>query len=224
MNRRVVWAVARKDIGAIRDNIQAWLPMIIVPLVLGVILPGTLIAALTYGSVEAAGDLERILSWIEELPAFPLRERLAALPVLEQRLAYLAAALLPATGLSLLTLAMAALTVNAVAWPLFGAVFFPDRSWLPLILLVMPAVSLLAVLINVFISARVRTFQAAFQLGAMIVLPVVGVTAAQAAGVLILNQRTATLLGVAVLLIDVLLLRRFRTFLDRPRLFESQVR
>lgn len=277
MNRRVVWAIARKDISAVRDNIQVWLPMIIVPLVIGVVLPGILVGALTYGGVQASGNLENLLSWLEELPPSPLSEALEALPLLEQQLAYLAAnyllaplflliplmtasvisadsfagekergtlesllfspvdlpslflgkvtaALLPATGISLLTLALAALTVNAVAWPLFGAPFFPGRNWLPLMLLVMPAVSLLAVLINVFISARVRTFQAAFQLGGLIVLPVIGVTVAQAGGVLLLNQRTATLLGVAVLLMDVLLLRRFRAFLDRPRLFEGQVR
>lgn len=74
MNRRVVWAIARKDISAVRDNIQVWLPMIIVPLVIGVVLPGILVGALTYGGVQASGNLENLLSWLEELPPSPLSE------------------------------------------------------------------------------------------------------------------------------------------------------
>ena len=41
----------------------------------------------------------------------------------------------------------------------------------PLMLLVIPMVSLLAVFLTVFISARVATFQAAYQMGGLLVLP-----------------------------------------------------
>ena len=89
------------------------------------------------------------------------------------------AALVPAIGVSLLSFVLFAVCANVSAWPLFGRVFFPHINWVPLVLLVMPAVSLFAILINVFISACVSTFQARYQLGAILVLPLVAVMIGQ---------------------------------------------
>lgn len=42
-NRQAIRALVRKDIRAITASVQLWLPMLIVPLVIGIIMPGILI-------------------------------------------------------------------------------------------------------------------------------------------------------------------------------------
>lgn len=48
MNARVVWALARKDLGEVRRNKFAWMPVALLPVVFAVLLPG-LVLALAYG-------------------------------------------------------------------------------------------------------------------------------------------------------------------------------
>lgn len=134
------------------------------------------------------------------------------------------AALIPAIGLSLLSFVLFAVCVNVSAWPLFGRVFFPHINWAPIVLLVMPAISLFAILINVFISARVSTFQAGYQMGGLLVLPLIAVMIGQFTGFMLLDTRMLLAIGVVLMIIDYALLRIIVRRLDRAWLFESQVR
>ena len=61
-----------------------------------------------------------------------------------------------------------------------------------------PSVGALAVSVLVVVSARVRGFQEAYQLGGVIVLPVVALVVAQLAGAVVLDARLAILLGAVV--------------------------
>jgi ABC-type Na+ efflux pump permease subunit len=269
-----VWAVAWKDIRAIGSNLQVWLPMLIVPLVIGVIMPAGLVwALLRFGGGAEAEEIRRLL---EGLPAGSLSELLAGFGSVEERsvfflanyllapfflliplmaastisadsfagekergtlesllfspvsvtalfLGKVLAAFLPAMALALFTFLVTVVTVNGVAWPWMQQLFFPTLNWLPLLLLVIPLISLGAIFLNVFISARVTTFQAAYQLGGLVVLPIIGLLVGQLTGVLLLDLKLILWLGLFLLLIDVLLLLLLRRFLDRPQLFESQI-
>lgn len=134
------------------------------------------------------------------------------------------ASLLPAVTVSLLSFVLLAVCTNAFAWPIFGRLFFPNISWAPLILLVMPAVSLLAVLINVFVSVRVSTFQAGYQMTGFLVLPVVALMIMQFAGLMLLDVKMLLAIGVAIIIVDYALLKIIVGRLDRAQIFESQVR
>lgn len=278
MNRRAVWAVARKDIHSITANVQVWLPMLIVPLILGVGLPLGLVLAFRYGTASVStGEAQAMLRWVDRLPATELGTAWATLTGLDQKLIYLSAnymlapffliiplmaasvisadsfagekergtletllfapvdmrslftgkvlaAFVPAVSVSLITFLLCALSVNLAAWPLFHRTIFPQVNWLPLMLLVIPAVSLLAILINVFISARVATYQAAYQLSGTVVLPILLLIAGQVTGVLVLSTPVVTLVGLLVIAVDVLLLRQVLRHLNRNQLFTSQVR
>ena len=101
--------------------------------------------------------------------------------------------------------------------------FFPTLNWLPLMLLVIPLLSLATIFLTVFVSARVRTFQAAYQLGGIVSLPVIGLVVGQLTGVLFLSMTVIILIAAALLMLNVILLFMLRGFLDRPALFESQV-
>lgn len=278
MNKRATWAIARKDMRAIFANIQIWLPMAVVPLILGFVMPVVLMWALLHYGVEGSGDnLDPILQLLDHLPSSALRTKLEAMPSLDHQAAYLMAnyffapfflliglltssvisadsfagekergtlesllfspadllslfvgkvlaAFLPAVGLSVGTFLLYGVSVNAIGWKLFGGLFFPHLNWLPLMLLVIPMISLLAVLVNVFISAKVSTFQAAYQMGGLLVLPVIALLLGQVSGLLLLDTALLAALGGALLLLNGLLLSLIWRRLNRSLLFESQIR
>ncbi len=277
MNSRTIWAIARKDMKAITSNTQVWLPMLIVPLLLGLIIPTGLVLMLAHFGLDATGDAADFLKLLERMPAGTILDTINALPTINHRVAYLLtnfmmapfflmiplmaassvaadsfagekergtlesllfapidmtsfftgkvmAAFLPAVGLSLGTFLVATVTINLAGWKLFGEIFFPSLNWAPLILLVVPAVSLAAVFINVFISARAATFQAAYQTGSMMVLPALLLLVGQASGMLMLSTGVLVGVGAALLLVDWLMLRVLLRRMSRNQLFESQIR
>src|SRR5690606_16747904 len=99
-------------------------------------------------------------------------------------LAKVLASFLPATALAWGTFLLTALTITGVAWPAVGRVVFPPPNWLRLLLLVIPLLALATVFVNVFVSARVATFQAAYQRGGVVVLPVLVLVAGNVTGLL----------------------------------------
>lgn len=278
MNRRAIWAIARKDMRAIFANIQIWLPMMILPLILGFAMPIGLMWGLLRFGVEGGSDsVQSLLALLEKLPPSPLTDTLAAMSSVDQQVAYLLAnffmapfflliglmassvvsadsfagekergtlesllfsptdlvslflgkvlaAFLPAICLSIGTFLLYGVTVNALGWQLFGGLFFPRLNWLPLMLLVIPMISLLAVLVNVFISAKVSTFQAAYQMGGLLALPVIGLLLGQVSGLLLLDTAVLILVGCGLLLLNAVLLWQVVRGLNRTRLFESQIR
>lgn len=278
MNSRAIWAIVRKDIKAITANLQVWLPMLILPLILGLILPVVVVLTSRFGTESMSpSDLQMMLGWVEELPAGALRDQFATLATTTERLIFVAAnfvlapffliiplmtasvisadsfagekergtletllfapvdmrslfvgkvlaSFLPAMGLSLLTFLLCAVSINLAGWPVFQKLFFPTLNWLPLLLLVIPAVSLLAILVNVFVSARVSSFQAAYQLGGVVVLPVLLLVAGQATGVLVFDSLVVVLVGLAMAVVDGLLLLQVLRRMSRNLLFASQIK
>lgn len=276
MNKQAICAIALKDIRGITANLQVWLPMLLVPLILGVVLPTIYMIAVTHFGPEAA-DMEEMLVWLDRIPPSPLKDSLDAMSNVSQRISYLVAnymlapfflmiplmassvvaadslagekergtlesllfapmdmlslftgkvlaAFLPSMGLSLATFLISTVTVNLTGWRLFGRIFFPALNWLPLMLLVIPMVSLLAIFLTVFISARVATFQAAYQMGGLLVLPALLLLVGQASGLLLLGPGLLTAVGIGLALINLALLWLIVRGLDRNRLFESQIR
>jgi len=134
------------------------------------------------------------------------------------------AAFIPAIGLSFATLGISALIANIVGWSMFGAVFFPTLHWLPLMVVVIPTLILAAILVNVFVSAKVATFQAAYQIGGITILPILALLVGQVSGVLLLSLPVIFLVGLVLIVIDIILLMIMRRYVNRMWLFESQVR
>ncbi len=185
-----------------------------VTLMLGyLIAPLYLIVPLMVASVVAAdafaGEKER--GTLEALLHAPLRER-------DLFLGKLLAAWLPAVVIGVVGTALYAVIVTVAAWPLVGGVFLPAGVWILLAVWVGPAVALAGLGATVLISARVGTFQEAYQLGGVVVVPIVALVVAQAAGVLVLDAGLLTLLGAVLWLLDAgLLVVAFRGF-SRERL------
>ena len=270
MNKQAMWAIAAKDIRAIRNSIQVWLPMLIVPLIMGAVMPAGLILGVRY---SGAGDFAKML---ESLPTDALGAAITALDSLDQQVVYLIvnyfcvplflliplmlsstitansfaaekerktlesllfspvdiptlfvgkvlSAFLPAMAISLLCFVLYGVVVNVLAYPLFERLIFPTINWVIIILWTIPSIALFGIFINVIISARVKGFQEAYQMGGLVVLPVIALVLGQALGAIAVDVRLLLWGGLVVFAIDVALLRFIRSSFDRNQLFESQV-
>ena len=172
---------------------------LLVPLVVA-----TVIAADSFAGERERGTLEALLHT-------PTRDR-------ELMLAKFLAAWLPAITVAWAGFLVYSVLANVLAWPSVGRVFFPTPTWLLLAFWVAPAVSALGLGVMVIVSGRVRTLQAAHQIGSLIVLPVVLLLVAQLGGVLLFEPRLVAAMGLLVWLLATLALRIGAGSLRRERL------
>lgn len=110
-----------------------------------------------------------------------------------------------------------AIYVGIVVWlgnPIVGSAFFPTGNWWALMLLLVPAVSLLVISIVVMVSTKARGFQEANAIGGSVILPVIGLAAAQTSGLMVLSADviawTAAGFAVADLVLLYLIVLAFR--------------
>jgi len=163
--------------------------------------PLYLIIPMMVSSVIAADSFvgERERKTLEALLHTPLTDR-------ELLLAKMLSAWVAAVAVGLGAFVLYTVVVNAVAWPVMGRIFFPNWLWIILVFWVSPAVAGMGLAMTVLISARVNTFQEAYQMGGIVVLPIVALVLGQAAGLIFLSDWLAVGLGLAVWAIDALLL------------------
>ncbi|HJP70288.1 MAG TPA: ABC transporter permease subunit [Candidatus Limnocylindria bacterium] len=139
-----------------------------------------------------AGEKER--KTLEALLYTPTSDR-------ELYLAKLLGPWLAAIGVSVFSYVVYLVIVNVLAAADVGRPVALTPLWFLTVLWLGPAVGAMAISILVVVSARVRGFQEAYQLGGAIVLPVVALVVAQLAGALVLDVRLAAVLGTIVWLV-----------------------
>ncbi len=174
---------------------------IVVFMLVYMLAPMFLIVPLMVASVIAADSFagERERKTLEALVYTPTTD-------LELFTAKTLAAWIPAMIVALLSFIIYAIMVNISAWPHMGRIFFPNTMWLVLVLWVAPATAALGLGTMVLVSSRVKSFQEAYQLGGVVVLPVIMLVVAQATGVMYFNITLVLLLGTVLWLIDALVL------------------
>lgn len=136
----------------------------------------------------------------------------------------LLSAFIPAIGLTLISALGYMLVVNILGYDLFGQFIFPQANWLVLIFWVVPTVSLFAIFLNVYVSARVKGFQEAYQLGGLVILPIIALFVSQMAGIMFFSSLVLVALGFIMLVVDLFLVYKTTKDFDRNRLFMSQVK
>jgi ABC-2 type transport system permease protein len=139
-----------------------------------------------------AGEKER--KTLEALLYTPTSDR-------ELYLAKLLGPWLAAIGVSLFSYLVFVVIANLMVAAEVGRPVALTPLWFLTIAWLGPAVGAMAISILVVVSARVRGFQEAYQLGGAIVLPVVALLVAQLAGLVVLDVALAAVLGTAVWLI-----------------------
>jgi ABC-2 type transport system permease protein len=124
----------------------------------------------------------------------------------ELLLAKLLSAWLPAVAVAWGGFLLYTLVVNVAAWPTMGRVFFPNATWIVLAFWLAPAIAGLGLSATVLISSRAKGFQDAYQLGVIVVLPVVFLAVGQVSGAVFIDVGLVRLLGLIVWILDAALL------------------
>ena len=128
--------------------------------------------------------------------------------------AKLLAAWIPAVIIAFVGAFVYAVIVNIVAWPVMHRVFFPNPTWVVIVLWMSPAFAALGLAGMLLVSLRVRGMQEATQLGGLFVLPVIALVVGEVRGAILLGPWMALLTGLLVWAIAGVLLafgvKRFR--------------
>jgi ABC-2 type transport system permease protein len=132
-------------------------------------------------------------------------------------------AFIPAIGITLLSFILFGIITISLTYDMFGFLIFPNTNWLILILWVVPMITILTILVNVFVSARAKGFQEAQQLGGILILPIMGLFVGQATGFLVMKPAVLSLIGLVLLMLNLVLLKIMTKYNDRNALFEQQI-
>lgn len=175
--------------------------------------PLFLIMPMMVASVVAADSFvgERERKTLEALLYTPLTDR-------ELLVAKMLTAWLAAVVVGVLSFVLYTVVVNLVGWPVMGRIYFPNLMWLVLVFWVSPAVAGMGLGATVLISTRVNTFQEAYQIGGIVVLPIVALMLGQFAGLFTFSAGLTLMLGTVVWIIDGVLLWFGMKVFDRDAL------
>ena len=163
--------------------------------------PMFLIIPLMVASVIAADSFagERERRTLETLLYSPTTDR-------ELFIAKLLSAWLAAIAVALVGFLLYSITANAAAWPIMGTVFFPTGMWIALVLWVVPATAVLGLGTMVLVSGRAEGFQDAYQIGGVVVVPILLLVFGQISGVMAFNVWLVLLLGAVLWVADAALI------------------
>ncbi len=201
---------------ALQAELSAYAPIqqLIVLALVYFLAPMYLIVPLMVASVIAAdsfaGEKER--KTLEALLYTPTTDH-------ELLLGKLLAAWLPAVSVALGGFIVYSVVANLAAWPIMGSIFFPPLMWFVLALWVAPAIAALGLTVTVLISTRAQGFQDAYQMGALVVLPLILLTVGQASGVIYFSTTLVLLLGAIIWLVDAMLLWWGGRWFSRTEIF-----
>ena len=279
MNKNIIAAVAHKDLTSTFSSKKIWVPMIILPLVLCILLPAIVayVGLNTELIGESSKDLEKpINAIIKNFPNEDMRHTLATLPTLGYKSVYfflnfmlipfflmtaiinsivtssnsfagekerntletllfapititelflgkVIASFIPTIFITFVAFLLNALIVNLISYRVFNEILYLDSTWLILMFWVIPALVIFNIVMNVLVSARVKSYQEAQQFGGIMVLPVVGLIISQVSGLFFLSPLTLFLIGVGLLIANGVLLKLITKFNQRNTLFESQI-
>lgn len=110
-------------------------------------------------------------------------------------------------GISYLAFAVMLVVVEAEMLVLTGAMLLPDVSWLIVMLLLAPTLSLAGIAITVRGSAKAQSFEEAQQRAVFLVFPLLALIIGQFGGILLINVWLLLFLGAVLALADVWLMR-----------------
>ncbi|MGA2665715.1 MAG: ABC transporter permease subunit [Nitrososphaerales archaeon] len=188
------WTVAMKDISTFRRKSYILYSLVALPVVLAVVLPGSLLFSGANGSVPAStlvqllqAELSILIMLAAILPSVigsysfigekveKSLEPLLATPASDEELLLgkCLAAFLPSVAATYVGAAIFMAISDAATYGRLGYLLFPDADAAVILLLAVPFASILSVEFSVIVSSRVNDIRAAQQLGSLIILPMV---------------------------------------------------
>jgi ABC-type Na+ efflux pump permease subunit len=126
-------------------------------------------------------------------------------------------AFLPAVAVSLVSFLLYFLTANSLFLALRGEFVVRSAAWIPTLLLIFPAASLLGLGATFLVSLKSKTFIEAQQVGALVVLPCILLVGGQVGGIIVVSPLAISLFGLVLLLADYVLLAKIGPKFDREK-------
>jgi ABC-type Na+ efflux pump permease subunit len=133
------------------------------------------------------------------------------------------AAFIPTMTVSLLGFLLYGIVIDTLGYTFFNKLIFPTINWLFVMLWLIPAISIFAIFLSVYISTKVKGFQEATQLSAMLVIPLVLLIFGQVSGVLFLSSFIIIAIGTGLFLLDAFLINAAVKSFNREILFKTQI-
>ncbi|MEH7254201.1 ABC transporter permease subunit [Neobacillus niacini] len=133
------------------------------------------------------------------------------------------ASLVPTLAISFAAFLINFILVNLITYPYFKVILYFNSTWMILMFWVIPLLVMVNIILNVLISAKVKSFQEAQQFGGLLVLPIVGIIISQASGLFFLSSLSLFLIGVGLLIANLFLIKLVTKFNNRNTLFQSQI-
>lgn len=130
---------------------------------------------------------------------------------------------IPSVLLTYLTYFVSFTALNITNFPKFGYLLMVNDIWLVLLLLMIPMIVLFNVLLNVFISSKVKTFQEAQQFGGLLILPMIGLISAQVTGIFMISTGLLLFVSTLLFLVNIGLFHWIVKHNSRETLFNSQI-
>jgi len=109
---------------------------------------------------------------------------------------------------TLISFVVMQIVVQTLVFLTTGSMLAPGLAWIFIILVVSPAVSLLAITMIVGGSAKAKTMEESFQRSAFMILPMVFMATAQLSGIVLINAWFLLAFGIIVAIIAAVLLKR----------------
>jgi ABC-2 type transport system permease protein len=113
---------------------------------------------------------------------------------------------LAALAVALVGFVLYVIMANAAAWSYIHRIFFPNAMWLVMIAWVVPAIPGLGLGVMVLVSSRAQGFQDAYQMGSIVILPVIFLFVGQVSGAMSFSITVMFLIGMVIWLLDGLLI------------------
>ncbi|MCB0053840.1 MAG: ABC transporter permease subunit [Caldilinea sp.] len=171
------------------NDVQAGLVYFLVYLFAPMYLVLPLMASAVVAADSFAGEKER--KTLEALVYTPTTDR-------ELLLAKVLGALIPGAMVGLGGFVVYTIVANLVALNVVGMLILPNTLWLLLAFFVGPAAAAFGLGVTVIASSRVNSFQEAYQIGSLVVLPIVLLVVGQAMGAFLLSNWLVLLLGIVL--------------------------
>ena len=181
-----------------------------------IFVPFFMLVPVMVSSIVAANSVvgEKERKTLETLLYTPLTNR-------EFTVAKQLSAFLPAVAISLVSFAGYFVVVNGISLATAGILLVRSPMWIPALLLVSPAASLLALGVTLLISMRAKSFMEAQQMSAVVVIPFILLILVQFTGLFVLSMLHVVIFGLVLLAVDILLLSKIGPRFEREAILKT---
>ena len=219
------FALMKKDMRSVTSNKQVFVVLLIVPIVLTVALPSIFVFVISFAP-DAASDFQKLLdmlpapngeassvmaasSFVGEKEKHTLETLLYSPLSLRQLFqSKILAGLSVGMMISYISFAAMLLVMEMEVFFLTGNLLLPAASWLAIMLLIAPAISLVAIAVTVRSSAKAQTIEEAQQRAVFLIFPILALVIGQFTGLILISAGLLWGVGIVLAALAILLVKR----------------